>query len=107
MTDDELIRRGDVASVVRQTLVDAAHRNAGKSGNWPSAFFKAEDYASVAIAALPAVTAPQGVDAIKIADEVFDHFEAKGATAEAFGAAEVGERLRAALAAIREGHEQR
>lgn len=54
MTDDDLIRRGDVASVVRQTLVDAAHRNAGKSGNWPSAFFKAEEYASVAIAALPA-----------------------------------------------------
>ena len=103
MSDDDLIRRGDVASVVRQTLVDAAHRNAGKSGNWPSAFFKAEDYASVAIAALPA----QGVDAIKIADEVFDHFEAKRATAEAFGAAEVGERLRAAIAAIREGHEQR
>ncbi|CAB4138367.1 hypothetical protein UFOVP330_17 [uncultured Caudovirales phage] len=59
MSDDDLIRRGDVASVVRQTLVDAAHRNAGKSGNWPSAFFKAEDYASVAIAAMPA----QGVAA--------------------------------------------
>ena len=55
MADDDLIRRGDAHAVVRQTLVDAAHRNAGKSGNWPSAFFKAEEYASVAIAALPAV----------------------------------------------------
>ena len=45
--------------------------------------------------------------AIRIADEVFDRLEAKGATAAAFGAAEVGEALREAgaqsdAAAIRE-----
>jgi hypothetical protein len=39
----------------------------------------------------------------KIADEVFDFFEAKGATAEAFGAAEVGARIRAVLAEIEGG----
>jgi hypothetical protein len=33
----------------------------------------------------------------KIADEVFDFFEAKGATSEAFGAAEVGARIRAEI----------
>ncbi|CAB4138369.1 hypothetical protein UFOVP330_18 [uncultured Caudovirales phage] len=88
MSDDDLIRRGDALNAIKPIYgwsITAAE------GVWD------------AIAALPA----QGVDAIKIADEVFDHFEAKGATAEAFGAAEVSERLRAALAAIREAHEQR
>lgn len=42
-------------------------------------------------AALDLTPAP---DPIRIADEVFDRFEAKGAVSEAFGAAEVGEALR-------------
>lgn len=72
---------------------------------------QATDDIREAIAALPAVTvgvepAPDAA-AIRIADEVFDRLEAKGATAAAFGAAEVGEALREAgaqsdAAAIRE-----
>ena len=126
MSDDDLIRRGDAIAAVRasdfrwgaEEAIDDLPAVTVEAilAKVPTRYQTANGdrllHESDILAAMEPVTQPApDAAAIRIADEVFDRLEAKGATAAAFGAAEVGEALREAgaqsdAAAIREAWER-
>lgn len=84
----------DAACAARLTALTGAVTFALSEYDAPNDIHEAMSKLRTALAkdaALEPVAAP---DPIRIADEVFDRFEAKGAVSEAFGAAEVGQALR-------------